>query len=114
MKILFTLLMLVLLQCSFAQDEISCGNEGNSKHDYYVMEGDYIIHYYTEVKSDTIFNNMALRKGNVLTSSAELVDKKGKIIFLNEGECVDSKGNISDCAKLKKKLEGDRIGLNSK
>jgi hypothetical protein len=107
-KILFTFLLLTAVSRGFSQDEDSSSTSAiQTKYDYYEMRGEYMVHYFVEVKSDTLYNDIPLRK-NVLTSKAELTDKKGKIKrFLNEGECVDANGKIIDCTKLQKRLEDE-------
>ncbi len=106
-KILFILVLLTAVTTGFAQNDSSATTTIKTKYDYYEMRGEYMVHYFVEVKSDTIYNDIPLRK-NVLTSKAELTDKKGNIKkFLNEGECVDAKGKITDCTKLQKKIEDE-------
>lgn len=77
----------------------------SEKSDYYVMEGEYMIHYTIEIKADTLFNDVPLKKGKRLTSRSEILDKRGRIKYLNEGDCVDHKGNVKDCDTLRENLE---------
>jgi hypothetical protein len=81
----------------------------HSKHDYYVMEGEYLIHYSIKVlvavKADTVFQDKSLNNGKVVTTKAELLSKKGRKTFLVEGECVDANGKIKNCTTLRRKLD---------
>ena len=68
-KIIFTLLMPAIAAAGSAQvPECSGSSAENSKHDYYIMEGDYMIHYYVEIKSEKQLKSPALKKllGNAL------------------------------------------------
>lgn len=113
-KITTTLLAMAIVSQTLAQQTLAEPLQQNSKHDYYVMEGEYMIHYYIEIKSDTVFGNMPLRKGKTLTTRAELLNKKGKKVYLNEGDCVDYYGNIEDCEKLKRELRDKHEELSFK
>ena len=105
MKKAFILFILCAVQC-FSQDaDTLLRVEENMKFDFYQMQNEYIIHYFAEIKGDTLMNDISLRNGSTITSKAELVNKNGKIIFLINGQCVDSKGNIADCKELRKRLE---------
>lgn len=79
-------------------------NYQNAKHDYYSRVGEYVIHYHIEVKADTVLMDIPLTEKKTITSRAELVNKKGKIIFLDEGQCIDSKGSFVDCNEVRRKL----------
>ena len=104
------ILLLIGTASAFAQNPvIASKNEGSSKYNYYMMQGDYII-FYSLNKPDTILDGISFKNGNTITSKAELMNKKGNVIFLKDGECVDSKGNITNCDHLVKKLK--RLEVN--
>lgn len=105
-KIITTALILATATASFAQDKIDPPNaQQNSKNEYYIMQGEYMVRYSVHIITDTIYKDTPLRNGKSLNTRAELFRRNGKKIFLNDGECVDSKGKIKDCTLLKKKLD---------
>jgi hypothetical protein len=102
MKNLFCIIILILSsQNIFAQND---SIDKTQRLEYYLLQGDYVVHYFVDIKSDTMFYDLSLSNGNTLTAKGELINKKGKIIFLKEGQCVDSKGNIDECADIRKKI----------
>jgi uncharacterized protein DUF6799 len=104
-NITLTLLAVLISGCLFAQAQDSVKKDHYIKYGYYMMHPDYVIHYLASKKADTLFADVSLPNGQTLTSRGELLEKKGKKIFLKEGECLNANGNADDCDKLKKRLE---------
>jgi hypothetical protein len=105
MKTLLIIFLIIIAHKLFAQDDSPDSLvEKYQRLDYYALEGDYIIHYFVDIKSDTLLYDLSLKNGNTITFKGEVISRNGKIIFLKEGECVDSKGNIGKCNKIRKKL----------
>jgi hypothetical protein len=104
-NIIFTLFAVFITSCLFGQVQDSVKKDHYIKYGYYMMHPDYVIHYLASKRSDTLFADVSLPNGQTLTARGELLEKKGKKIFLKEGECLNANGNTEDCDKLKKKLE---------
>ena len=105
MKKLLIICLIIISPKIFAQEDSADGTiEKNQRLEYYAFEGEYIIHYFVDIKSDTMWYDLSLKNGNTITYNGQVISEEGKIIFLKEGECVDSKGNIDKCTKIRKKI----------
>jgi hypothetical protein len=103
--LIFTVSITITGSVSAQNTDIVLSGEDNAKYDFYMMQGDYIVHYTTPNKADTMLYDISFKNGNTITSKAELMNKKGGVIFLKDEQCVDSKGNIADCDHLRKRLK---------